>query len=413
MEKMDIILPIELLAEIANQSSLTTQDLTNLACVNHRFHEVACARLYRSGELSYVGATDKDTRKVEAFGKNGKFVRILSLNLFSRSTSRVSIPTAIFPLLSGFVNLHSVTIIDTASLTWPDFLHVLAIIITSHPYLKHLEIQRTFTTLDGRADVSKAFNLLDSHQKKYNLQDKYSTTRGREGVICKLDTFTLRLAKKEDPHLISRTALNNLITLLLPATRSAKAFTYATEANESADIDLKDSTTGEDAEPLSWEWDNLESLTLKLPVRPFTPDHNQQQQVLNGRLVNPGTNMSFQKDLHNVKKLSLRVRAESLGSLGHLTFVDGLQSMPNLERIRLSHTGGYLDWDPRSRKDHPFVKLAEAVPKLEVIEQTDPYYMTRVIQAWRAIREDGEITFKPVDRELEAWDSYWEPPASI
>ncbi|KAK6532526.1 hypothetical protein TWF281_006714 [Arthrobotrys megalospora] len=387
-------LPLELLSEIANQNILTNKDLNNLARVNHRFHEAACARLYRSGELSYVGATDKDAAKVDSYGKNGKFVRILKLNLFSLPTSQISIPTAIFPLLTSFVNLHRIHLTDSASLPWSSFLHVLAIIITSHPYLKILEVQRTLTKPDGRSDISQPLSLIESHKSK-------------RGVFSKLEVFILRLSKKEEPSLISRSALNNLITILLPATRSAKAFTYSSDSYESADIDLKNPETGKDHEPLSWEWDNLEELTLKLPVR-LVPMGGTELNLVGHQNPSWSHNMSYQRDLHNVKRLAMKIRTHDLLSSGPGAFIGGLAAMPDLESLRISHTGSYLDWDPKSTPNHPFISLSEIVPKLKYIEQTDPYYLTRTLQCQGIIRDqDGTIKFKQTTPK-EPWIGYYE-----
>ncbi|KAF3937715.1 hypothetical protein ABW19_dt0202554 [Dactylella cylindrospora] len=364
-------LPTELLEEIVSENVLTAQDLNNIALVNRRFHQVACARLYRTGELSYAGATEKDALKVEAFSKNGKY--------------------QIWRILRNFVNLHSFTFIDTGSLSWDDFTCVLAHIITTHPYLKEFEIQRTLSKDDGRGGIPKARALISEGK-----------------IFCKLETFTLRLAKREEPKLISRTAVNHLIEILGRSTRSATSFTYAAEFQESPDIDEK--VNGKDPEALSWEWDNLEELSLKLQsYRSYDPylAHIQQK-------------WSVSKDLHNIKRLTFRCRTNDFISHGSQTvyapqvktsitlqsicfniksfeqFVGGLQALPKLERVRISHGGGFLSWDPSTAKsDHPFIELANTVPSLKIIELTDPYYMTTILQAYQIVRTDiGEIKLK-------------------
>ncbi|KAK6501393.1 hypothetical protein TWF481_009233 [Arthrobotrys musiformis] len=386
-------LPVELLSEIANQKILTNKDLANLARVNHRSHEAACARLYRSGELSYVGATKNDAVKVDSYGKNGKFVRILKLNLFSLPTSPISIPTAIFPLLTTFVNLHRIHLTDSASLSWPSFLHVLAIIITSHPYLKILEVQRTLTKPDGRSSIPQASALIESH-------------KANKGRFSKLDIFILRLSKKEEPYLISRAAMNNLITILTPATRSAKAFTYSSDCWESADIDLKGTVGGDDRGALAWEWDNLEELTLKFPEpRWFTAGSTTLVGDANPSLAK---NLSFQRDLGTVKRLALRTRDDLLSD-SEAFFIGGISVMPNLEYIRMTQSRRGTDWNPKpSSGIHPFHRLAEEIPNLKYIEQTDPYYLTRRIQCLEVIRnEDGTIKFQYIEPE-EPWIGYYE-----
>ncbi|KAK6348053.1 hypothetical protein TWF718_005872 [Orbilia javanica] len=384
-------LPVEILSEIANQKVLSNKDLASLACVNHRFNEAACTRLYRSGELSYVGSSAKDIAKVDSYGRNGKFVRILKLNLFTIPTVKISIPDAIFPLLTTFINLHRIHLTDSATLPWPSFLHVLAIIITSHPYLKILEVQRTLTKLDGRCPTTKATSLIESHKSQ------------KGGRFSKLDVFILRLSKSEEPYLISRAAINDLITVLLPATRSAKAFTYSADCWESPDIDLK-GTVGEDVAALSWEWDNLEELTLKLP---------EPQLSMVGTPIGPANpswakNLSVQKDLGNLKRLALRVYANDLLSdRAEAFFIGGLSVIPNIEHLRITHSGRAVDWIPKSTPNHPFYGLAEAMPNLKYIEQTDSYYLTRRIQCLGVFRsEEGDVKFDHVNPE-ETWLGYY------
>ncbi|KAK6543616.1 hypothetical protein TWF694_000358 [Orbilia ellipsospora] len=378
-------LPGEILSEIVNQETLTNQDLTRLACVSHRLSEAVAARLYRSGELSYVGATDADRRKVEAFGKNGRHVRILSLNLHSNKAHNASVPTTIFPLLATFVNLHSVTLIDTASLSWSDFLHILAIIITSHQYLKILEIQRTITNLDAAhpSDTTDAITLLATH---------FYTG----GKACKLDKFVLRLAKKEPPYLLPRTVLNNLIAILTHGTKSARSFTYTSDSSESPEAVMRDAE-GMEIEVLQWNWDNLEELTLKLPAKWIGPHPGGFKPV-----VTNWKGYTFQKDLQNLKKLVVKARIEDLVASCSSRLKGDLGSMPKLQVLRISHAGGILDWDPRGKPSHPFLELAERIPTLEKIEQTDSYYLTHVIQSWDVVRtEDGEIKFKEGEQSPE------------
>ncbi|KAF3929989.1 hypothetical protein AA313_de0208712 [Arthrobotrys entomopaga] len=377
-------LPSEILSEIVNQDVLKNQDLTRLACVNRRFSHAVAARLYRSGELTYVGATDADRRKVEAFGKNGRYVRILSLNLHSNETHTTPVPTTIFPLLATFINLHSVTLIDTASLSWSDFLHILAIIITSHPYLKILEIQRTLNNLDASnpTDTTAAVTLLATHF--FN-----------GGKTCKLDKFVLRLAKKERPYTLARTVLNNLIAILTHATKSARSFTYTSDSNEAEGL-VKDAE-GNEVEALQWSWDTLEELTLKLPTR-WMGYHPGSSRIT----ATNGAAASFQRDLHNLKKLVVKARIDDLVASCNIGFDAGLASMPKLQVIRISHAGGLFDWDPRGKATHPFRQFAEHVPTLEMIEQTDSYYLTHVIQSWGIVRtDDGDIMFKAVEPSAE------------
>ncbi|KAK6518182.1 hypothetical protein TWF506_005341 [Arthrobotrys conoides] len=387
-------LPVELLGEIASQKVLSNKDLNKLALVSHRFHEAVCARLYRSGELSYVGTTNKDAAKVDSYGNNGRYVRTLKLNLFSLPTSTISIPTAIFPLLTAFVNLHRLHLTDSATLPWPSFLHVLAIVITSHPHLKILEVQRTLTKPDGRSSFPEATSLIESHKSK-------------NGRFSKLDTFILRLSKKEIPYLISRVAMNNLIEILLPATRSAKAFTYSADCWESADIDLKGPVGGEDRPASAWEWDNLEELTLKFP-EPHWPAAE------SATLVEPANpylarNLSFQQDLRNITKLALRTGAEDLASGGlRAYFIRGFEALPDLQHLRITHSGSAIDLDTNSTPNHPFYRLAEVIHKLKYIEQVDSYYVTRRIQCLEVLRgEHGTIRFKIVNPN-ETWIGHYE-----
>ncbi|KAK6358127.1 hypothetical protein TWF730_007482 [Orbilia blumenaviensis] len=386
-------LPLELLSEIANQKVLSNKDLTSFARVNHRFHDAACTRLYRSGELSYVGVTNKDIVKVNSYEKNGKFVRIIKLNLFSLPTSTISIPTAIFPFLTAFINLHRIHITDSASLDWSSFLHVLAIIITTHPYLKILEVQRTLISADGRSDISQPLSLIESH-------------KSNKGTFAKLDVFILRLSKKDHPGLISRAALNNLISILLPSTRSARAFTYSSDSHESSDIDLKDPVTKRDYEAAAWEWDNLEELTLKLVPR-LLPTGG--ADVIGTPNPNWSYYLSIQRDLRNVKRLAIKTGIDELLAQGSGIFIGGLDVMPQLTSLRISNTGRYLDWDTKHNPKHPFFTLAQRLPNLKYIEQTDSYYLTRAIQSLKVFRGEGhsvDFGYVVSDRP---WISYdWE-----
>lgn len=207
--------------------------------------------------------------------------------------------------------------------------------------------------------------------------------------------------------MISRAAMNNLITILQPSTRSAKAFTYSADCWESADIDLKGTVGGEDRPALAWEWDNLEELTLKFP-EPRWPTAGSMALI---GAANPSwaKNLSFQRDLGNVKRLALRARADDLlGAGSEAFFIGGLAVMPDLEYIRITHSGRAIDWVPKSSPNHPFYRLTETIPKLKYIEQTDSYFLTRCIQCLGVTKaEDDSITFKHVVPE-ETWIGYFE-----
>ncbi|KAK6341462.1 hypothetical protein TWF696_008535 [Orbilia brochopaga] len=376
-------LPTELLGDIVNQDILTTPDVLNIARVSRLFGQLAAARLYRSGELSYIGATEREARKVEAFSKYGKHVRTLTLNLCPhRSSPLTLIPTELPRLLRPLTNLHAFTLLDAASLPWPDFAALLAGLITTHFALKHLELQATLLPSDGTQDITRARSILASSQTS----------------ICKLDSFTLRISARHAA--INRTAIDHLIEILQPATRSAKSFQYSCDCFDSPPRPSPATTASKRAVTAtthrSWEWDTLETLSLKLPTS--------WNRIRSEAAVQPHTQTALTRDLHNVTTLAIKLGTADLLTQLNNSFEYGLASLPALQHLRISQSGGYrLDWDPdvsttsNSQPDHPFYAIARTLPSLLTIDQTDPYYMTRIIQSWRIIRspEDPDaISFK-------------------
>ncbi|KAJ6263066.1 hypothetical protein Dda_1625 [Drechslerella dactyloides] len=374
-------LPTELLGDIVNEAVLSTADLLNIARVSRLFNELAAARLYRTGELSYLGATERDTQKVETYSRHGKHVRTLTLNLCPHRSSPVTlIPTELPRLLRPLTNLHSFTLLDAASLPWPDFTTLLAKLITTHFALKHLELQCSLSAIDGTQDISQARRILHP-------------PGAAATSTCKLDSFTLRVSAKHGT--IDRSAIDDLIEILLPASRSAKTFSYSCDFRESppdATPNRSRSTIGSNTGRRSWEWDNLEELSLKLPTSwtRSSPAYG----------IHPNSQTTLRQDLHNVTKLSIKTGTDDLFDEINNAFEFGLASLPALRHIRISQASTYrLDWDPRGKPNHTFWKFARTLPHLAFLEQTDPYYMARTIQTWSIDRNKDDvdnITFRPL-----------------
>ncbi|KAF3916320.1 hypothetical protein ABW21_db0203974 [Orbilia brochopaga] len=357
-------LPTELLGDIVNQAALTTRDVLNVARVSRLFSQLAAARLYRSGELSYPGTTEREMRKVQAFSKHGTHVRTLTLNLCPHSSSPASlIPNDLPHLLRTLTNLHSFTLLDAASLPWPLFTSLLAGLLTTHFALKHLELQCTLLSTDGAADsdLLRAREILAAGKRN----------------IPKLDSFTLRLCAKEG--FINRCSIDQLIEILQPATRTAKIFQYS--------CDFRETTYPTPSKPLStrthrtWEWDNLETLSLKLP--------STWTEAIRYAGVTPLTQTVLGTKLHTVTNLTVKIgNADIIPQLNH-AFENGLSSLPALQHLRISLAGTVRmdSWEwKNAQPSHPFYILAETLPRLKTIEQVDPYYMTRVIQSYAVVR---------------------------